>query len=134
MSRVVFIFRVYRILYGPQSNVDRGWHEQLDCIWWREPDSNRRRFSTLAKSFRQLFSRYIQPLWALAFGVLQKAPKKAPQSARLYAIDLGRPRTMKRCFSIGFPGVTCFFSGIPDVSGSPGKSAEVGRLATTSTL
>jgi len=35
---------------------------------------------------------------------------------------------MKRRFSISFPGVTSFFSGIADVSGRPGKSVEVGRL------
>jgi hypothetical protein len=69
-------------------------------------------------------------LGASLLGFFKKAQKKAPKTVRLYADYLGRLRTMKRRFSISFPGVTCFFSGIPDVGGRPGKSAEVGRLAT----
>jgi hypothetical protein len=110
------------------------WHVKLlalvDRIWWLEPDSNRRRFLALEKSIRQLFSRYIRPLWGPRFSAFPKGPKQAPKSVRLYANDPGRPRPMKRCFSISFPRVTCFLSGIPDISGRPGKSAEVGRLDT----
>ena len=181
MSSVVFILRVYRILYWPQSNATRGfatggvchasntryflcaceprwrsnhcrrfplrnhhaasplgWHELLDCIWWRETDSNQRRFSIFGPSdviptaiFP--FSRYIRPLWGPRFWGFSKGPEKGPQNrpaVRELRRTSARPRTTERCFSISFPGVTCFSSGFPDVGGRHGKSAEVGRLAT----
>ena len=67
--------------------------------------------------------------WALAIWVFSKGPKTSPKKPWLYANDLGCPRTKKRRFCISFPGVTCVFSGIPDISGRPGKSVELGRLA-----
>ncbi len=72
------------------------------------------RFSALAMSFRQLFSHFpdiSDHFGGLAFGVFQKAPKKAPKTVRLYANYVGRPRVRGRrsaAFLLVFPGLLAF--------------------------
>jgi hypothetical protein len=103
---------------------------QVDRFLWREADSNRRRFSALAKSFRRPFSRYIGSLWGPRFWAFPKGPKSGPQNRPTVRKCLGTSTDDQAPFFYYFSGSYLVFIKSP---GRQWKSQEVLGSGTAGT-